>query len=225
MTEEEWLASTNPFQLENVPGVVENRRKTRLYGVTCCRRVSRWFHDPRLDEAVDAAERYADGGLALAELERWNTVAGEVQSAGPMPGGDGPMRFPAEWQAAYAVSTTTHYDEHVRTMLLSRIVCQVLGPAGGTPMAEAQEWLCRVFRDIFGNPFRPVAFDPAWRSDTVVSLARGMYESRDFSPMPILADALQDAGCEDADVLTHCRDANGIHVRGCWVVDLVLGKS
>ncbi|MDY3556283.1 hypothetical protein R5W24_005446 [Gemmata sp. JC717] len=52
-----------------------------------------------------------------------------------------------------------------------------------------------------------------------------MYESRDFSAMPILADALQDAGCEDGAVLDHCRDPHGVHVRGCWVVDLVLGKS
>jgi hypothetical protein len=52
-----------------------------------------------------------------------------------------------------------------------------------------------------------------------------MYESRDFSPMPILADALQDAGCENPDILGHCRDPNGVHDRGCWVVDLVLGKE
>ena len=79
-------------------------------------------------------------------------------------------------------------------------------------------------RDIFGNPFRSVAFDPVWRSDTAVSLARHMYESRDFSAMPILADALQDAGCDNADILDHCRGP-GPHVRGCWVVDLVLGKE
>jgi len=58
-----------------------------------------------------------------------------------------------------------------------------------------------------------------------VSLARGMYEGRDFSAMPILADALQDAGCENADVLSHCRDEKQTHVRGCWALDLVLGKS
>ncbi len=79
--------------------------------------------------------------------------------------------------------------------------------------------------DIFGNPFHPVSFDPAWGTDTVVAIAQGMYESRDFSAMPILADALQDAGCEKAAILTHCRDASQSHVRGCWVVDLVLGKS
>jgi hypothetical protein len=82
-----------------------------------------------------------------------------------------------------------------------------------------------IFRDIFGNPFRPVAFDPAWRSESAVSLARMMYESRNFHVMPVLADALEEAGCDNADVLAHCREPNGVHVRGCWVVDLVLGKS
>jgi len=85
--------------------------------------------------------------------------------------------------------------------------------------------LCSLLREIFGNPFRPVEFDPEWRTDTVSSLARQMYESRDFSLMSILADALQDAGCDNNDILDHCRDANQMHVRGCWVVDLVLGKE
>jgi hypothetical protein len=81
-----------------------------------------------------------------------------------------------------------------------------------------------ILRDIFGNPFRPVAFSPEWRTDTAVSLAKQMYESREFSAMPILADALQDAGCDNDDMLDHCRGP-GPHVRGCWVVDLVLGKN
>ena len=81
-----------------------------------------------------------------------------------------------------------------------------------------------IIRDIFGNPFRPVAFAPAWRSDTAVSLARGMYDSRDFGAKPILADALQDAGCDNDDILSHCRGEEA-HVCGCWVVDLVLGKE
>ena len=84
---------------------------------------------------------------------------------------------------------------------------------------------CELIRDIFGNPFRPVTFSPAWRTDTAVTLARQMYEAREFSAMPILADALQDAGCDNEDVLNHCREASAAHVRGCWVVDLVLGKT
>ena len=83
---------------------------------------------------------------------------------------------------------------------------------------------CDIIRDVFGNPFRPVTFSPEWRTDTAVSLARTMYESRDFSAMPILADALEDAGCDNADILTHCR-GSGPHVRGCWVVDSVLNME
>ncbi|MBN9521356.1 hypothetical protein J0H58_23015 [bacterium] len=79
-------------------------------------------------------------------------------------------------------------------------------------------------RDIFDGLYLPNPFDPSWRTEAAVALARGMYESRDFAPMPVLADALDDAGCADADILAHCRGP-GPHVRGCWVVDLVLGKG
>ncbi len=78
-------------------------------------------------------------------------------------------------------------------------------------------------RDI-ANPFRPVAFDPVWRTSTAVAIAQEAYDSREFGNLPVLADALQDAGCENADVLDHLRGP-GPHVRGCWVVDLVLGKA
>ncbi|MDY3561239.1 hypothetical protein R5W23_002514 [Gemmata sp. JC673] len=74
------------------------------------------------------------------------------------------------------------------------------------------------------NPFRPATLPPQWRTDTVRALAAQVYESRGFSAMPILADALQDAGCDSDDILNHCRGP-GPHVRGCWVVDLVLGKG
>jgi len=88
-----------------------------------------------------------------------------------------------------------------------------------------KEWERELALEFVGpNPFRPVVFDPVWRNDTVLSLAKHIYESRDFSVMPILADALQDAGCEHVEILTHCR-GDGPHVRGCWVVDLVLDKS
>ncbi|MFO0823473.1 MAG: hypothetical protein U0792_10210 [Gemmataceae bacterium] len=70
-----------------------------------------------------------------------------------------------------------------------------------------------------------MAFDAEWRSDTALSLAKHIYEARDFAQMPILADALQDAGCDNTDILNHCRDPKQVHVRGCWVVDLVLGKT
>lgn len=79
-------------------------------------------------------------------------------------------------------------------------------------------------RDIFGNPFRPVTVDSSWLTSTVLPLASGIYEEKAFDRMPILADALQDAGCDNAEVLEHCRGP-GPHVRGCHVLDLILGKS
>lgn len=79
-------------------------------------------------------------------------------------------------------------------------------------------------QELFGNPFRSVAFDPAWRTSTVLALTEGIYADHAFDHLPILADALQDVGCDSDDILTHCR-GEGPHVRGCWVVDLVLGKS
>jgi hypothetical protein len=84
-----------------------------------------------------------------------------------------------------------------------------------------------LLRDIFGNPFRLVIFDPAWltwHDGLLVSMARQMYDSRDFSDMPILADALEEAGCSNADILGHLRGP-GPHVRGCWAIDWCLGKS
>ncbi|MBN9519490.1 hypothetical protein J0H58_13365 [bacterium] len=79
-------------------------------------------------------------------------------------------------------------------------------------------------RDIFGNPFQPVTFEPSWRTTAVDGLATGIYEEKAFDRLPVLADALEDAGCSDGDILDHCR-SQGEHVRGCWVVDLILGKS
>jgi hypothetical protein len=83
---------------------------------------------------------------------------------------------------------------------------------------------CDIARDVLGYPWVAVDFGPAWRTSTAVAMVRGMYESRDFFAMPILADALQDAGCDNDDVLGHCR-ADKPHVRGCWVCEAVLGKE
>jgi hypothetical protein len=93
--------------------------------------------------------------------------------------------------------------------------------------AERAERLAqaRLLRDIVGPlPFRPVVIDPSWLTSVVVSLAAQMYESRDFSRMLILADALADAGCDGRDVLDHCRGPSA-HARGCWVVDAILGRA
>ena len=102
------------------------------------------------------------------------------------------------------------------------------------PMSISTNWSCPVYhqpaqavllRDLFGNPFQPVKFAKKWRSESAVSLARTAYDTHNFSLLPILADALEEAGCDHADILAHCREPNGVHARGCWVVDLVLNKS
>jgi hypothetical protein len=91
------------------------------------------------------------------------------------------------------------------------------------PQVELHAHACLV-RCIFGNPFRPVVFAPSWRSETAVALAAGIYEERAFDRLPILADALEEAGCDHPDVLNHLRGP-GPHARGCGVVDGVLGKE
>jgi hypothetical protein len=81
-----------------------------------------------------------------------------------------------------------------------------------------------LLRDIFGNPFHPVALHSAWLTQDVVKLAESVYSGQDFNALPILADALEEAGCDNADLLNHCR-GRGPHVRGCWVVGCFLGKE
>jgi hypothetical protein len=90
--------------------------------------------------------------------------------------------------------------------------------------APAPAGASELVREVFGNPFRPVIVAPAWRTTTVLTLAVIIDRERAFDRLPILADALQDAGCDNEDILNHCR-APGVHVRGCWVVDVVLGKE
>jgi hypothetical protein len=79
-------------------------------------------------------------------------------------------------------------------------------------------------RDIFGDPFRKVTLLRRWRTTNVIDLANTIYEVKAFDRMPILGDALMDAGCNDPTILDHCRTA-APHARGCWVVDLLLEKA
>jgi hypothetical protein len=100
---------------------------------------------------------------------------------------------------------------------------------GGAEMVqtEIRQAIANLLREIFGNPFRTRTIDPrwlCWNGATVPKIARGIYEDRAFDRLPILADALLDAGCDDEDILSHCRGA-GPHVLGCWAVDAVLGRA
>lgn len=107
-----------------------------------------------------------------------------------------------------------------------RIQCQgdPLEPLNDKNRGIGPQSVMALLHEIFGNPAKPVARDPSWLTSTVAALAGGIYAENGFDRLPILADALMDAGCDDAELLTHCR-SDGPHVRGCWAVDLLLGKS
>jgi hypothetical protein len=86
-----------------------------------------------------------------------------------------------------------------------------------------KSWICNLLREVFGNPSQPIAFDSTWRTPTVIALARAIYQDRRFGDLPMLADALEQAGCTSAEILDHCR-GEADHTRGCWALDLVLAK-
>jgi hypothetical protein len=99
-----------------------------------------------------------------------------------------------------------------------------LRESGGKRVHDEVSVQANLLRDIIGNPFRPAAVNPVWRTPTAVQLAQAIYEARDFAALPLLADALEEAGCDDAGVLAHCRQG-GEHARGCFAVDAVLGRK
>jgi hypothetical protein len=157
------------------------------------------------------AEKMADGG----QREPWFDEVEETFGPGLEPAPSAVACVAVWWEPFDAAERTV--ENAARAMTTS------------PQTDEAEETRERavqanLLRDIFGDPFRPVAFDPAWRSEAAVALARAAYEAGNFTLLPILADALEEAGCDHPDVLAHCRGP-GPHVRGCWVVDGVLGKG
>jgi hypothetical protein len=218
MTEDEWLSSIGLFALLGYANTQGWTRKIRLYSCACCRVAERLAPNDWMRDVIARAERYADGGLADSTIVRYRREAEKqwvsVSSRTPLP---------PEAGIYLAIQDACRLNDDGHMMLSWRRLVSRPNSLQQTSERDAEALLRPPFRDIFGNPFRAVAFDPSWRSSTAVAVARQMYESRDFTGMPVLADALQDAGCDNDDVLTHCR-GDGVHVRGCWVVDLVLGK-
>jgi hypothetical protein len=213
MNEVTWRRTTALEPLLQYVLDLANERKLRLLMCAYCRRG--WeLLPPPARETVESVERLADCGLPNEEL---SSVEGAAYAAVPQ----------SIWLVEYHPHQAGRWAAaaHLEDVIGYTPNCIVAGRTGKRAQADEQRAQCDLLRDIFGNPFRPVSFSPLWRTDTVVSLAHQMYEAREFSAMPILADALQDAGCNSADILDHCRDPKQVHVRGCWVVDLVLGKA
>jgi hypothetical protein len=213
MTEEEWLAATSPVALLHHLNADGYSRKVLLYAAAVCQRQPELL-TPVLRDWLEVIEAASYGRATKADLER---ILSDTEFEACHLAHNGPDGTHAHYDAIA--------DAVCQTWTLSAFEFAHEEPIPAEELAPVRNAHAHFVRDIFGNPFRPVAFDPAWRTDTAVSLARGMYDSRDFGAMPILADALQDAGCEDEQVLSHCRDTQQKHVRGCWVCDAVLGLS
>lgn len=221
MTEQEWLACEDPLDmLREPPASQATERKLRLFACACCRRV--WDHfSPTNRENVELAERYADGCASASELEDREVsprLCRDVDDPEPEPDfADRGIPFwcdYAAWKVTEALGTCWVDD-----------VCDTTRRIAGRRSGVWEEITqATLLRDVLGNPFRSVALDSAWLTTTVTALAQAIYDDRDFDRMPILADALEDAGCTSQAILAHCRGP-GLHVRGCWVVDLLLGKE
>ena len=219
MTEEEWLASDSPLaMLRELPGW-DGHRRMRLFACAVVR--SRWDTldgHPDSREAVEYSEHLADGGQGDPLMEPW-PAAKVISTEGVHAA---PMMLRGEWVSQGAVE-----------FLLVR------GGRGDRPL----DWghCARLLRDVVGDPFRPpptrlhspaerrAAFHPKWLTTDVLALARAAYQDRpdedgllDLTDLLVLSDALTDAGCTDEHLLAHLRQ-EGVHVRGCRALDLVLG--
>jgi hypothetical protein len=212
MTEAEWLACNEPMAMLELVTSEASKRKLRLFVADGVNALASIFGK---DEEVLAEmhERVAEGQATEEDLERYLL-----------------RNMPELWEHRAPSGNLPSVWETARMLVRDRYK---LAPQyrGDVPRPESRAAenaaMCRVLREIFGNPFRPVALDPAWlqwNGGTVRKMAQAIYDDRAFDRLPILADALEEASCTNRDLLDHCR-GGGDHVRGCWAVDLLLGKE
>jgi hypothetical protein len=218
MTERQWAACKNVSNMLQLLGRKASERKLRLFAAACCRRV--WHHltDERSRRAVELAERLADGEATTKERAAAARSARRVSAR---------YRVADTWYAVAAAGYATESRAWGAAYYAAEAVARQAGQTKARPGEEKAQ--AALLRDIF-NPFCPVTISPAWQSPQVIGLAQATYDERelpagtlDTARLAVLADALEDAGCTNADILNHCR-RSGVHVRGCWVVDLLLGK-
>jgi hypothetical protein len=207
VTEAEWLKCTDAAAMLHYLQGKTSDRKLRLFAVACCRRIRHILRGKRLRRAVKVAERHAERKATASEM---------ASAAWALRERSDPPANAARWSA------TVRADEAASQAI--EWVTITVAVARGEDDSPGQAELLRC---IFGNPFRPITCNPSWltwHDGLLVSIAQQMYESRDFTDMPILADALEEAGCTDTSILGHLRGP-GPHVRGCWVIDLLIGKK
>jgi hypothetical protein len=229
MTEEQWLSCTNPtlmLEFLRTSGRLSGR-KSHLFAVACCRRIWHLMTDERSRRAVEVAERFTEGASSVEEL----FAAGRgLRTAASSAAEDAALRA-AQNAVGVDVFSCSHYAAFAAASTFESRDFSVLRAARDAERAAHVALL----RDLFGNPFRPLpSIDPAWlawNNRTVRRLTQSAYETRslpggtlDDARLAVLADALEEAGCGDAELLAHLRGP-GPHVLGCWCVDLLLGKS
>jgi hypothetical protein len=228
MTEQGWLDGTDPQKMLAFLGGKSGDRKLRLFACACCRRIWHLLTDARSQRAVEGAERFVDGTAGRREMVRAYLAACEAtrhswQSPDKQEEPNAPISLPLGHEAATSAAAPKMTGE------MAQHVAECAADAGkGTD--DAKPFQAHLLRDIFGNPLHPVALAPARMTPAVLNLAQAAYDNRflpsgllDHTGLAILADSLEEAGFANADILSHLRGP-GPHVRGCWPVDLILGK-
>jgi hypothetical protein len=224
VTEEEWWNCTEPEKMLRFLQGKASDRKFRLFAAACCRSIWHLLEDEQSRDDVTLAERYADG-LALGNE---TTAAGDASHEADRPLADG---LAIETLTAYAASLTIAVGP---AQFCAFEVAMQVRQCGLVDKSQEQAKQVALLRCIFVNPFHTITISPsilAWNDAAVVRLAQAAYDERhlpegtlDTGRLAVLADALEEAGCTDADMLGHLRGP-GPHVRGCWPVDLCLGNS
>jgi len=219
LTEAEWVASRSSYLM--LPSIrrtiVNDPRKGRLFAVACCYRIWHLLADQGSRAAVETSELYADGRATWDQLRAAHDEAGSAHADAFQ--SKGKVGASAEWAAQFSASPTAWFAA-TRASMFAYLA------AGDRGLKEAPEQAvqARLLRCIFGPlPFRPVSLDASCVTPPITELAQSIYDERTFERMPKLADTLEQAGCTNVDVLNHCR-CTGPHVRGCWVLDLLLAK-
>ncbi len=215
MTVPDWIERASPDGLGKFLRTEASPRKGGLFVRHLLRCFPGLITDPRSLAALDAADRYEAGNIdGFGEaLQAAADVAAEAR----------PVSAVASGGAELAYLAAVGYDPSFLP-LLRRTVLYAAGSNLNPRKNPIAPVMRPVFVEHFGDPRRPVTPDPDWLTPTVVDLATGVYADRAFYRLPVLADALDDAGCTDPAVLGHLRGP-GPHARGCWVVDLLLGKT
>lgn len=222
MAEGGWLICVNPRRmLAFLRGIRKaSDRKQLLFAVACYRRIWDSLSDQDR-QMVRVAERYADGRATWEEMSE-----ATIASAGRATKIATRLRQFVDGACATALRRPA-VDAYRRAMAIidAGEVEDAMDPRDAHMGARSEEQFAQeqFLRDLFGNPFRPTAADPAWLTPGVLELAGAIYDEGAFDRLPALADALEAAGCHDPDWLGHLRGP-GPHLRGCWAVDLVLGK-